>query len=138
MTALPDEAHRHAQWTVEQHRRAQRLALGWAERAEIEHDQADEAEDTAQRWAGNPHLSAQRAREQADAQRRRARSAEATRLAEMWARVAQALAGQQQPSAVVVTDSTLSTEDAERLKRRAADVMAALSHRAAVRGTSTE
>ncbi|MEV8245022.1 hypothetical protein AB0R01_14770 [Streptomyces rochei] len=92
---MHDEAHRHALWTVEQQRRAQRLALGWAERAETEHDQADEAE------------------EQTDAQRHRARSVDATRLAEMWARVAQALAGQRPPPTVVVTHSTLSTEDAE-------------------------
>ncbi|WP_329338571.1 hypothetical protein OG866_27050 [Streptomyces sp. NBC_00663] len=79
-------------WRAEQQRRAQAYAFGWAERATAEYETATRHEDDARRHSDSAYL-----RDAVIEDRRRAlahgvRSTEALKLAEMWARVAQALA----------------------------------------------
>ncbi|MDX2551342.1 hypothetical protein [Streptomyces stelliscabiei] len=82
-------------WRTEQHNRAQAHAFGWAERANAEYGQAVQHEDSA-RARQNQDGAWQRdrmAEERRLAQFHGVRSTEAIKLAEMWARVAQALSG---------------------------------------------
>ena len=87
----------HPQRAAEQHRRAQTFALHWAERAETEYDTATEHEDKARRFAGKAYLAEPMADERRLAQFHGIRSTEALKLAEMWARVARALADTGKP-----------------------------------------
>ncbi|MGW1039342.1 hypothetical protein [Streptomyces sp. NPDC002547] len=79
-------------WRAEQHRRAQSFALGWAERAETEYDKATVYDDTARRNTDSAYLRDTVAEDRRQAQFHGVRSTEALKLAEMWARVARALA----------------------------------------------
>ncbi|WP_330348157.1 hypothetical protein [Streptomyces sp. NBC_00582] len=90
----------HTEWRAEQHRRAQTFALGWAERAETEYDTAIEHEDKARRFAGKAYLREPMTEARHLAQFHGVRSTEALKLAEMWARVAGALATAQASTTV--------------------------------------
>lgn len=91
---MSDTAQDFGDWRDEQHRSAQAHAFGWAERASTEYGQAIRHEDDAR--ARQNHDSAWQRDRMADdrrlAQFHGVRSTEALKLAEMWARVAQALA----------------------------------------------
>ncbi|MFZ4143377.1 hypothetical protein ACOZDZ_21995 [Streptomyces griseoincarnatus] len=79
-------------WRSEQHRRAQAHAFSAAEQAQAMYEQAVGYEDKARGYADNPHLGGWMADARRLAQIHGVRSTEALKLAEMWARVAQALA----------------------------------------------
>ena len=83
----------HAAWRAEQHRRAQAFALGWAERAETEYDNAVQHEDRALSLVRSSYQGDAVAIERRLAQFHGVRSTEALKLAEMWARVAGAFNG---------------------------------------------
>jgi hypothetical protein len=80
-------------WRTEHHTRAQAHAFHWAERANGEYQQAIEHDDKARRFADKAYLAEPMAEERRHAQFHGVRSTEALKLAEMWARVAQALSG---------------------------------------------
>ncbi|MFI6337825.1 hypothetical protein [Streptomyces sp. NPDC050535] len=91
---MSDGDQSYGAWRAEQQRRSQAHAFGWAERATAEYDQAIRHEDDA-RARQNSDNAWQRDRmadERRLAQFHGVRSTEALRLAEMWARVAGALA----------------------------------------------
>ncbi|WP_086746207.1 hypothetical protein [Streptomyces scabiei] len=91
-------------WRTEQHNRAQAHAFGWAERANAEYGQAVQHEDSA-RARQNADSAWQRdrmAEERRLAQFHGVRSTEAIKLAEMWARVACALADGELPFTAVL------------------------------------
>lgn len=117
---MSDGEQSHAAWLTEQHRRAQAFALGWAERAETEYDTATEHEDKARRFADKAYLAEPMADERRLAQFHGVRSTEALKLAEMWARVARALADAPTPAEVLVVNGTLTEQDASYLRARRA------------------
>ncbi|MFE9923283.1 hypothetical protein ACFYQA_17360 [Streptomyces sp. NPDC005774] len=96
---MSDTEQGYGAWRVEQHRRAQAQAFGWAERASAEYGQAIQHEDDAR--ARQQHDSAwqrdRMAEERRLAQFHGVRSTESLRLAEMWARVARGLADGELP-----------------------------------------
>ncbi|MEW2567652.1 hypothetical protein [Streptomyces sp. NPDC047070] len=74
------------------HREAQTAAFEWAQRAETEQQNAQERTDYARAKGDSPYLREPVAAARRDATYYSARSADASRLAEMWAHVALALA----------------------------------------------
>ncbi|AVV46450.1 hypothetical protein PYK79_53815 [Streptomyces sp. ID05-04B] len=99
-------------WRAEQHRRAQAHAFGWAERAHTEYGQAIRHEDDA-RARQNADSAWQRdrmAEERRQAQFHGVRSTEALKLAEMWARVARAMADGYLPEPVFAVGGQLLDE----------------------------
>ena len=86
-------------WRAEQHRRAQAQAFRAAERAQTQYEQAIKHEDYVHAHAGSEgsYIRDSVADERRLAQFHGVRSTEALRLAEMWARVAQALADGELP-----------------------------------------
>ena len=91
---MSDNEQDFAAWREENHDRAQAHAVGWAERATSEYGQAIRHEDDA-RARQNADSAWQRdrmAEERRLAQFHGVRSSEALKLAEMWSRVARALA----------------------------------------------
>ncbi|MGA5076241.1 hypothetical protein ACPC37_01240 [Streptomyces griseoincarnatus] len=79
---------------IYQHHRAQVHAYEWASRATVEYGQAIQHEDQARARQGHDHAwqRDRMAEERRLAEFHGVRTTEALRLAEMWARVAQALA----------------------------------------------
>ncbi|MFI8531073.1 hypothetical protein ACIGMX_12570 [Streptomyces aquilus] len=91
---MSDEEQGYGEWRVEQQRRAQVNAFIWAERASTAYDEAIRHEDDA-RTRQHHDSGWQRdrtAESRSLAQFHGTRSVEAVKIAEMWARVAQALA----------------------------------------------
>lgn len=89
---MSDEEQSFGAWRTEHHNRAQAHAFHWAERANGEYAEAIAHEDKARRFADKAYLAEPMADERRLAQFHGVRSTEAIKLAEMWARVAQALA----------------------------------------------
>ncbi|MFM9811615.1 hypothetical protein ACKI16_24270 [Streptomyces scabiei] len=81
----------HDAWLPEAHRTAQTSAMVWAQRADEAYEQGVHHEDRANSWTPNTAHAEVIAHERDQAQQCRASSAEAVRLAEMWARVAAVL-----------------------------------------------
>lgn len=79
------------------HEDAREKAYAWAERATTEYGQAIEHEDRGRELARQPFQSDAAEREQRNARQHGARSTEALKLAEMWARVATAVAPPPEP-----------------------------------------
>ncbi|MDX2681091.1 hypothetical protein [Streptomyces soliscabiei] len=99
---MSDAEQDYGAWRAEQHRRAQAHAFGWAERASAEYTQAVRHEDDA-RARQNADSAWQRdrmAEERRQAQFHGVRSTEALKVAEMWARVARAMADGHLPEPV--------------------------------------
>ncbi|MEV6124886.1 hypothetical protein AB0M23_31000 [Streptomyces sp. NPDC052077] len=82
----------HAQQRDDAHRHAQAQAIEWADRATAEYGQAVHYEDNARRSSASAYLRDAAAEERRRAQVHGVRSAEALKLAEMWAAVSRALA----------------------------------------------
>ena len=101
---MSDTEQDYGAWRTEQHRRAQAQTFGWAERATAEYGQAVRHEDDA-RARQNADSAWQRdrmAEERRLAQFHGVRSSEALKLAEMWSRVARALADGELPITAVL------------------------------------
>ncbi|NUS29801.1 MAG: hypothetical protein HOV92_37060 [Streptomyces sp.] len=96
---------------AEHHPHAQTQAYRWATRAEAEYETATEHEDKARRFAGKAYLAEPMADERRLAQFHGVRSTEALKLAEMWARVARALADVYLPEPVLLTGATTGVDD---------------------------
>lgn len=88
---MSDGEQDHATWRTEHQGRAQAQAFIWAERATAEYGRATEHEDDARRNERSAYLRDAVADDRRLAQFHGTRSAEALKLAEMWAHVAQAL-----------------------------------------------
>ncbi|MFJ2514681.1 hypothetical protein ACIQJX_35075 [Streptomyces griseoviridis] len=97
---MADHEQSYGDWRAEQHRRSQAHAVLWAERATTSYETATRHEDDARRHDGNAYMQHSAAEDRRNAAIHGARSAEAIRLAEMWSRVAVALAetGGQHPA----------------------------------------
>lgn len=110
---MSDKEQSYGAWRVEQQRRAQAHAFGWAERATAEYGTAVRHEDDArERQQYDSGWQRDRAAEsRALAQSHGVRSTEALKLAEMWARVAGALAVGEQPVTNVLTPQSGSLTD---------------------------
>ncbi|MFF8034909.1 hypothetical protein [Streptomyces sp. NPDC016626] len=106
-----------------QHQQAQVQAYDWATRATAEYNQAVQHEDDArERQQYDSGWQRDRAAESRTlAQLHGVRSTEALKLAEMWARVARALADAPRPSEVLVTDATLTEQAAAQLRTQLAN-----------------
>jgi hypothetical protein len=109
MVTVSDGEQGYGAWRAEQQRRAQAHAFGWAERASAEYGQAIRHEDDAR---ARQHSDSSWQRDRMAEERRLAqfhgvRSTEALKLAEMWARVARALADGELPAVT----STLQVHD---------------------------
>ncbi|MFC8361122.1 hypothetical protein ACFUIY_14765 [Streptomyces griseorubiginosus] len=123
---MTDTRHDTA-WLTEQLAAAQQAAVRWAATAEQTALDADSNEDYADERAAKPFLLDAVADARRKAQAYRGRSAEASRMAEMWARVATALTARpdSQPAAYDLTvqlDPQQAGQDIERhirdLRRR--------------------
>jgi hypothetical protein len=101
---MTDSEQDYGAWRAEQQRRAQAHAFDYAERATTEYGQAIRHEDDArERQQYDSGWQRDRmAESRALAQLHGVRSTEAVKLAEMWARVAQALAVGELPVTNVV------------------------------------
>jgi hypothetical protein len=119
---VSDNAQDYGAWRTEQHRRAQAHAFGWAERATTEYGQAVRHEDDArERQQYDSGWQRDRAAESRTlAQFHGVRSTEALKLAEMWSRVARALADAPPPFEALVVNGTLTEPDAAHLRARQA------------------
>ncbi|MBD0837383.1 hypothetical protein [Streptomyces sp. TRM68416] len=96
MTVSNDEQD-YGAWRAEQQHRAQAHAFAWAERASAEYGQAIRYEDRARARTDVGWQHDRATEERQLAQFHGVRSTEALKLAEMWARVAHALADADQP-----------------------------------------
>lgn len=96
---MTDGEQDYGAWRVEQQRRAQAHAWHYAERATTEYEQATQHEDAAHddRHADTGWQRDLRASHRRQADFHGVRSTEALKLAEMWARVAHALADGELP-----------------------------------------
>lgn len=90
------------------HEDARAKAYTWAERATTEYGQAVEYEDRGRELARQPFQTGAAEKQQRNARQHGVRSAEALRLAEMWARVAAVLVPPLEP-----VWSTLESTDAQ-------------------------
>ncbi|MEU1478901.1 hypothetical protein [Streptomyces sp. NPDC005760] len=111
-------------WTAEQLTAAQQAAVRWASKAEQTALDADSNDDYADERAAKPFLLDAVADARRKAQALRARSAEASRLAEMWSRVATALAARpdSQPAAYDLTVQLDPKHVGEELARHVQDL----------------
>ncbi|MGW3410260.1 hypothetical protein [Streptomyces sp. NPDC000888] len=82
----------HAEWQAEQHRIAQEAAVEWAVNAEAALQAALQSETYVKEHQDSQYLRTPVAEQRVNAQEHHARSTAARQLAEMWARVATALA----------------------------------------------
>ncbi|MDX2539809.1 hypothetical protein PV437_42650 [Streptomyces scabiei] len=111
---MSDEEQGFGAWRTEHHNRAQAHAFHWAEQATSEYEQAVRHEDDArERQQYDSGWQRDRAAEARSlAQVHGVRSTEALRLAEMWARTAQALAHGELPiEYTAVLGTTESAQD---------------------------
>lgn len=88
---MPDTPYDTA-WLTEHHQYAQQAAVRWANEAETTATTATDREDWAKDSADSSYLHDAVTDARQEATTLRSRSAEASRLAEMWARVATVLA----------------------------------------------
>lgn len=111
-------------WAAEQLAAAQQAAVRWASKAEETALDADSNDDYADERAAKPFLLDAVADARRKAQALRARSAEASRLAEMWSRVAAALAARPdgQPAAYDLTVQLDPKHVGEELARHVRDL----------------
>ncbi|WP_225080457.1 MULTISPECIES: hypothetical protein [unclassified Streptomyces] len=96
---MSDEEQGFPDWLAEQHRHAQTRAVGAAQVAQAQYEQAVQHEDYVRQKADSPYLHARVAEERALAKFHSGRFTEARALAEMWAHVARALADAYLPPA---------------------------------------
>jgi len=94
---MPDPSAADGDWLTEQHHLAQQAAVRWAATADAAATDAARRDAYANDRADSSYLRAAVADARSEAQALRATSAEASRLAEMWARVATALQPAQAP-----------------------------------------
>jgi len=94
---IPDPSATDGDWLTEQHHLAQQAAVRWAAAADTAATDAARRETYANDRADSSYLRAAVADARNEAQALRATSVEASRLAEMWARVATALQPAQAP-----------------------------------------
>ncbi|MGC4912717.1 hypothetical protein [Streptomyces albogriseolus] len=116
---MSDGEQDYGAWRTEQHRRAQAHAFRAAERAQTQYEQAIKHEDYVHAHAGSEgaYIRGSVADERRLAQFHGVRSTEALRLAEMWARVAQALADGELPYATFEVLEYPDTDGADHARR---------------------